>query len=122
METSLSARLERAERNARIIGAAVVIVAACFTWLLTTAATSSKLFTHTLSIVDDAGRERIVLSTKNGLPYINVDDSSGKPRISMLLQDADEAGRLRLYASNGQNRREPARIAGDLRRVAQVLR
>jgi hypothetical protein len=100
METSLLARLERAERNARVIGAAVVIVAACFTWFLTTAASSSKLVTHTLSIVDSSGHERMVLSTKDGLPYIHLMDGDKKTRVSLYLYGDGERGGINIYNSN----------------------
>jgi hypothetical protein len=102
MDTSLLARVERAERHARIIGAAVVIIAACFTWVLTTAASSSKIKAHSLTIVDDAGQQRIVLATKNGAPYIHLIDTNGKTRVALFVGSGD-FGSIDLYNRDGTN-------------------
>lgn len=102
MDTSLLARLERAERNARLIGTATVIVAAAFTWFLTTAATSSKLVARSVVITDPSGRERIVLSTKNGLPYIHLLDASARTRVSLHLVANGERGKIELRNSDSK--------------------
>lgn len=102
MNTSLLARLERAERNARLIGTATLIVAAAFTWFVTTAAASSKLVAHTLVISDPAGRERIVLSTKNGLPYIHLLDANARTRVSLYLIANGERGKIELRNSDSK--------------------
>jgi hypothetical protein len=101
MEDALLARLSRAELHARMLGAAVLIVAAVFIWFLTTAAVKPMMRTHKLSIVDTSGHERIAMSVNNLGPYIHVLDGNGKVRISLYLQQSTQAGRIDLRKATG---------------------
>jgi hypothetical protein len=97
----MSDRLERMERQLRrwkfgALGLAVVVVAGAMA-----APQFRELSVRSLRIVDDAGKDRIVLTAEPSLPDMTFFDPSGKSRLTLdiakdrrpVLLFADESGR-----------------------------
>lgn len=122
----MRARLAQAERRLRITSVgwlvAAVVVAVLWIGAQQAQSQSATISTHRLAVVDQGGKERIVLSfDTNGHPAIWLRDDAGHDRMFIgfgtsgrpLIGLSDDAGHLRLSLGFSLDRNTPQLVLLD---------